>query len=419
MNIKLPKRKGEVIKAFAVTLVAILIMFIILFPVYYIFTVSIKPVSTLATTELTLIPKNITAEAYKEVLFGFEGSKISANFTGKIEGNGKLDGNILYVTNGRIIGTVKAGPFTALRFEIPFKEVKFRVEQSGSKEGPFNGKISGAFRLTRINKDGSIGFAVVKNVKLENGRINGITVSGTMERYIVARNTGAVEITAVGKFVNSVFFGHLKNSLFIAGFTVILTLFFVIPAAYAFSRLKFFGREHVLYFYLMFTQVAGGLGIAGLIALYGMIVKLGLYDKLPVLSLIYAAGSVPFNTWLLKGYIDSISPDFDEAALVDGASYLQIIRYVLLPMALPGIATVAIFAFIGGWTEFILANLLLTEANQPLSVWIYLLMGGIGRGIDWNYFAAAALLFALPVFIMFMLAQNYVRSGLTVGGLKE
>ncbi|ADT84631.1 ABC transporter permease subunit [Thermococcus barophilus] len=419
MNIRLPKRRGEVIKAFAVTLVAILIMFIILFPVYYIFTVSIKPVSTLATTELTLIPKNITAEAYKEVLFGFEGSKISANFTGKIEGNGKLDGNILYVTNGRIIGTVKAGPFTALRFEIPFKEVKFRVGQSGSKEGPFNGEISGAFRLTRINKDGSIGFAVVKNVKLENGRINGITVSGTMEKYIVARNTGAVEITAVGKFVNSVFFGHLKNSLFIAGFTVILTLFFVIPAAYAFSRLKFFGREHVLYFYLMFTQVAGGLGIAGLIALYGMIVKLGLYDKLPVLSLIYAAGSVPFNTWLLKGYIDSISPDFDEAALVDGASYLQIIRYVLLPMALPGIATVAIFAFIGGWTEFILANLLLTEANQPLSVWIYLLMGGIGRGIDWNYFAAAALLFALPVFIMFMLAQNYVRSGLTVGGLKE
>ncbi|WP_324734851.1 ABC transporter permease subunit [Thermococcus sp. SY098] len=419
MNIRLPKRRGEVIKAFAVTLVAILIMFVILFPVYYIFTVSIKPVSTLATTELTLIPKNITAEAYKEVLFGFEGSKISANFTGKMEGNGKLDGNILYVTNGRIIGTVKAGPFTALRFEIPFKEVKFRVGQNGSKEGPFNGEITGAFRLTRINKDGSIGFAVVKNVKLENGRINGITVSGTMERYIVARNTGAVEITAVGKFVNSVFFGHLKNSLFIAGFTVILTLFFVIPAAYAFSRLKFFGREHVLYFYLMFTQVAGGLGIAGLIALYGMIVKLGLYDKLPVLSLIYAAGSVPFNTWLLKGYIDSISPDFDEAALVDGASYLQIIRYVLLPMALPGIATVAIFAFIGGWTEFILANLLLTEANQPLSVWIYLLMGGIGRGIDWNYFAAAALLFALPVFIMFMLAQNYVRSGLTVGGLKE
>ncbi|NJE08197.1 ABC transporter permease subunit [Thermococcus sp. M39] len=419
MRIELPKRKGEIVKAFVVTLLAIFIMFIILFPVYYIFTVSIKPVSTLATTELTLIPRNITAEAYKEVLFGFEGSKISANFTGSIEGLGRLDGDTLYVTNGKITGVVKAGPFTALRFEIPFKEVRFKVDQSGSKEGQFTGEISGAFRLTRINKDNTIGFAVVKDVKLKKGELDGITMSGAMEKYIVARNIGSVEVTAVGKFVNSVFFAHLKNSLFIAGLTVILTLFFVIPAAYAFSRLRFFGREHILYFYLMFTQVAGGLGIAGLIALYGMIVKLGLYDKLPVLSLIYAAGSVPFNTWLLKGYIDSISPDFDEAALVDGAGYLQIIRYVLLPMALPGIATVAIFAFIGGWTEFILANLLLTEVNQPLSVWIYLLMGGIGRGIDWNYFAAAALLFALPVFIMFMLAQNYVRSGLTVGGLKE
>ncbi len=89
-------------------------------------------------------------------------------------------------------------------------------------------------------------------------------------------------------------------------------------------------------------------------------------------------------------------------------------------MALPGIATVAVFAFIGGWTEFILASLLLGQESQPLAVWIYSLLGGIGRGgIDWSYFAAAALLFALPVFVMFILAQNYIRSGLTVGGLKE
>ncbi len=223
--------------------------------------------------------------------------------------------------------------------------------------------------LTRINEDGSIGFGIVRNLELSDPARGGNLTEGgpTGRNYILIRNSGEVTFTRVGKFVNSVFFGYLKNSLILATLTVLLALFFVVPAAYAFSRMKFFGREHVLYFYLMFTQVAGGLGgIAGLIALYGMLVKLGLYDKLPVLSFIYAAGSVPFNTWLLKGgYIDSISPDFDEAALVDGASYLQIIRYVLLPMALPGIATVAIFAFIGGWTEFILASLLLTEKNQP------------------------------------------------------
>ncbi|CAD5243276.1 ABC transporter permease subunit [Thermococcus camini] len=413
------RRKGEVVRSFILTLLAIFVMFIILFPVYYIFVVSISPGSTLATTEFHIIPRNVSLDSYREVLFGFSGSKLSENFTGTIEGSAHVQDGRLYLLEGTIKGEVKYGPFTGLVFEIPVKNLVFDVSTDVNAQGQLNGDVKGLFILTRMNDDGTVGFAIMRNVELKGGTIEGIHVSGPMEKYVVARNSGTVRFTRIGKFVNSKFFGYLKNSLIIATITVLLTLVFVVPAAYAFSRMKFFGREHVLYFYLMFTQVAGGLGIAGLIALYGMIVKLGLYDKLPVLSFIYAAGSVPFNTWLLKGYIDSISPDFDEAALVDGASYLQIIRHVLLPMALPGIATVSIFAFIGGWTEFILASLLLTEPHQPLSVWIYLLLGGIGRGIDWSYFAAAALLFALPVFVMFMLAQNYIRSGLTVGGLKE
>ena len=419
------RRKGEVLRAFVMTVLAVFVMFIILFPVYYIFVVSITPGTTLATTEFHLIPRNVTLDSYREVLFGFTGSRIKENFTGTIEGTAHIQDGRLYVINGRLTGTVKYGPFTGIKFEIPVSSAVFEVTTQENVQGQLKGTVRGLFVLTRVNEDGSIGLGIVRNLELTDGQVAGVPFSGTLvqgptgKNYIIARNEGRAAFTRIGMFVNSVFFGYLRNSLFIAGLTVLLTLVFVVPAAYAFSRMKFFGREHVLYFYLMFTQVAGGLGIAGLIALYGMIVKLGLYDKLPVLSFIYAAGSVPFNTWLLKGYIDSISPDFDEAALVDGASYLQIIRHVLLPMALPGIATVAIFAFIGGWTEFILASLLLTEKNQPLSVWIYTLMGGIGRGIDWSYFAAAALLFALPVFITFMLAQNYIRSGLTVGGLKE
>ncbi|ASJ11541.1 sugar ABC transporter permease [Thermococcus thioreducens] len=418
-------RKGELVRSLVLTALAVFVMFIILFPVYYIFVVSISPGSTLATTEFHLIPQNVSLDSYREVLFGFKGSKISENFTGTIEGSANIQDGKLYITNGRLIGKVRYGPFTGLTFEIPLSSAVFEVSAGENVQGQLKGNVKGLFVLTRVNDDGSIGFGLVRNLEITSGELGGASFSGillqgpTGKNYIVIRNGGKVTFTRVGMFVNSVFFGYLKNSLIIAGLAVLLTLIFVVPAAYAFSRMKFFGRDHVLYFYLMFTQVAGGLGIAGLIALYGMIVKLGLYDKLPVLSFIYAAGGVPFNTWLLKGYIDSISPDFDEAALVDGASYLQIIRYVLLPMALPGIATVAIFAFIGGWTEFILASLLLTEKNQPLAVWIYLLMGGIGRGIDWSYFGAAALLFALPVFIMFMLAQNYIRSGLTIGGLKE
>ncbi len=409
--------KRDRVKTVAMTLLAILVMSVILFPVYYIFTVSISPGSTLATTEFHLIPRNVSLDSYREVLFGFTGSRLIENFTGTISGSAVFENGKLRVTDGTISGEVKYGPFRGLNFTIPVKGIVFDVSSGAS--GELNGRVHGTFILTRVKEDETIGFAILRNVKLDSGIVGGKQVSGPMERYVVAMNRGRVHFTYLGKFVNSVFFKYLMNSIILATLTVLLTLIFVVPAAYAFSRMKFLGRDSVLYFYLMFTQVAGGLGIAGLIALYGMIVKLGLYNKLPVLAFIYAAGSVPFNTWLLKGYIDSISPDFDEAALVDGAGYLQIIRYVLLPMALPGIATVAIFSFIGGWTEFILASLLLQQEHQPLAVWIYTLLGGIGRGIDWSYFAAAALLFALPVFVTFMLAQNYIKSGLTVGGLKE
>ncbi|CAB49103.1 sugar ABC transporter permease [Pyrococcus abyssi] len=410
-------KRRDFLRTILMTGLALFVMFIILFPVYYIFTVSIKPVSTLATTEIELIPKNVTLDAYKDVLFGFQGSKLVGNFSGTISGLGEVKNGRLIIRNAEIEGVIKKGPFTILKFRIPVPIVSGSTQSNENLKGEFRGRIEGVLTITKINRDSSIGFGIIKDAKV-SGSINGNEISGVL-RPIIVRNKGEAKLTNLGKFVNSVFFHHLKNSLILALLTVTLTLLFVVPAAYAFSRLKFFGREHVLYFYLMFTQVAGGLGIAGLIALYGIMVKLGLFNKLPALALVYAAGSVPFNTWLLKSYIDSINPDFDEAALIDGATYLQIIRYVLLPMALPGIATVAVMSFIGGWTEFILASLLLEQANQPLSVWIYTLMGGIGRGIDWNYFAAATLLFALPVFVMFMLAQKYIRSGLTLGGLKE
>jgi len=228
---------------------------------------------------------------------------------------------------------------------------------------------------------------------------------------IEMKNFRSVRIAEVGGKVLT----YMKNSLILALFTVLFNLILVIPGAYAFSRLRFAGRGHVLYFYLMFTQVSGGLGIAGLVALYGLLIRLNITNNLVGMALVYSAGSVPYNTWLLKTYLDSISFDFDEAAFVDGASYLQTLWHIILPMALPGIATVAIFAFMAGWTELVLANLFLTGANTPLSVYLYVTLQNM-RSVPWNSFAATALIFALPPALMFMLAQRYIRSGLTLGG---
>ncbi|GAB6101087.1 ABC transporter permease subunit [Thermococcus atlanticus] len=439
-------RRSELGKTVAMTLLALVVMGIILFPVYYIFTISLKPSGALATTQLELIPRNITLENYREIFFGHEeGVLKTRGFTLKTEDaviTDPLNRFRMEVKNGKIEGKRSSARLSLSN--IKTKKIEGgtkRMKEDGSTVivgGKYllvkAGRISAVLGVRNINVSGEeiiLTVSDTKNLPVDLSKFektgNNTYVARSATIYlpqggmIDARNdileSKNFEYIVLSKVGGNVW-GYMKRSLIIASLTVLLTLLLVIPSAYSFSRLKFFGREHTLYFYLMFTQVSGGLGIAGLVALYGMLVKLHLTNNIYVLPVIYSAGSVPFNTWLLKGYLDSISTDFDEAALVDGASYLQIIRHVLIPMALPGIATVAVFAFIGGWTELILANLLLSENNYPLTVWLYTMLSNL-RSISWNQFAAAALIFALPVFIMFLLSQNYIRSGLTLGGLKE
>lgn len=215
----------------------------------------------------------------------------------------------------------------------------------------------------------------------------------------------------------SKFFLWLRNSLIVSLLTLGLTLVLVVPAAYAFSRFQFAGKGKLLYGYLAFTQFAGGMGLAGLIALYAILAYFNLLNSLLVLSIIYAAGAVPFNTWLLKTYFDTIPKDFDEAALVDGASYFDVMLRILLPVAKPGIATVAVFSFMGGWSEFILAQTILDPENYTLPVGLFQLVGVYET--PWNRFAAMSLLFAIPVVILYMLAQRYLQAGLAMGGVKR
>ncbi|WP_010480249.1 sugar ABC transporter permease [Thermococcus zilligii] len=440
------RNRRELLKVAGFTLLAILIMALILFPVYYMFLVSLKPKGTIASTSIELIPSSVTLDNYREIIFGYKEATVKSKEFNLTSKSGKIIGTDYEIEyrDGSLWGRSSIDSQFNLKYVDDLKVDGANKTTKDNQERYVNGQLAS---LNAKGIDSGVGvmgeiYLKAKEVRIkvenpENTRLSldGLTSAGnntyvgndvTLKlpgRVRINSESGRLEVKnfyyVIVNKVGGQFFSHLKRSLIIATLTVVLTLLFVIPASYAFSRLKFFGREHVLYFYLMFTQVSGGLGIAGLVALYGMLVKLGLTDNIYVLPFIYAAGSVPFNTWLLKSYIDSISPDFDEAALVDGASYLQIIRHVLVPMALPGIATVAVFAFIGGWTELILANLLLSKENlYPLTVWLYSMLNDL-RNVSWNQFSAAALLFALPVFIMFFLAQKYIKSGLTIGGLKE
>lgn len=212
--------------------------------------------------------------------------------------------------------------------------------------------------------------------------------------------------------------GALYNSLYIVSVTIVAGFTMILPGAYALSRREFVGRKKILYGYILFTQIGAGLAIATLVALYTLFSEFGLTNNLFVLGLFYAAGAVPFNTWLLKTYMDNIPVSYEEAAMIDGAGFLQTIREIILPLTKPGLAVILIFTWLAGWNEFIIAQTLLRPENYPLSVELYELATAGRFTTPWSQFAAFANLFALPVALLYFFAQNYVESGLSFGGME-
>ncbi len=212
------------------------------------------------------------------------------------------------------------------------------------------------------------------------------------------------------------FVGYLGNSVRVVIPTMLIAFSVIVPASYALSRRAFLGRTKILYMYVLFTQVGAGLGIAGLIAIYAMFAHAGLTNNHLVLAFLYAAMAVPFNTWLLKTYMDSIPVSYEEAALIDGAPRWRIIWEIIIPLSKPGLAVILIFTFLAGWNEFIIAQTVLRPENYTLPVGLYMLVGEFST--PWARFSAFALLFASPVVILYFLAQRYVESGLSFGGME-
>lgn len=202
--------------------------------------------------------------------------------------------------------------------------------------------------------------------------------------------------------------------------TIVISVSIITPAAYAFSRFKFKGRSTALYFYLMFSQVGGGFGIAALVALFVFLAQLEKFTKIPLignpltLPFIYSAGAVPFNVWLLKSFFDTLPKELDEAAFMDGASWVDLMFRVILPSSKPGIIVLTLFSFMGGWSEFILANVL-QVTTLPVQLYKYT----TGMTIYWNEFSAFALIFAIPVVMFYIVAQKYIGEAIRLGVIKR
>jgi arabinogalactan oligomer/maltooligosaccharide transport system permease protein len=211
-------------------------------------------------------------------------------------------------------------------------------------------------------------------------------------------------------------FGHwLLNSAIVAAATTVLGVFLACTAAYAFSRFRFPGRRSGMMMFLVSQMFPGTLMM---VPLFIIIVKwLHLGNTYTGLVLVYAVTSIPFCVWMLKGYFDTIPIEIEESAIMDGATPAVIFFRIILPLAKPAVAVTALFAFMTGWNEFILASIFMEqEGSYTAPVGLRFFVGGFSA--QWGYFAAGSIIVSLPVVALFYYLQKYLISGLTAGGVK-
>lgn len=213
---------------------------------------------------------------------------------------------------------------------------------------------------------------------------------------------------------SGLFFAQLGNSLVVSLATAIVAVAIATPAAYALARFEFVGKKAGMGT-LLATQMFPT--VASAVPLYLLLEALHLLDSRAGLVLVYATTSVPFAIFQLRGSFETIPVEFEEAAMVDGATRTQAFLMVVLPAARPAIAVTALFAFMSAWNEFILAATLLSrETAFTLPVVLQRFVGE--HDAAWGPFAAGAMLVSIPVMALFYLAQRQLVGGLTAGGVK-
>lgn len=216
-------------------------------------------------------------------------------------------------------------------------------------------------------------------------------------------------------FEETPYLGWYKNTLIVASVTMVAQVFLVTLAGYAYSRYRFIGRKKSLLFFLIVQMVPT---MAALTAFFVMALLLGAINKFWFLSLIYIGGGIPMNTWLMKGYFDTVPYDLDESANLDGAGHFRIFWQIVLPLVKPMIAVQALWAFMGPFGDFLLAKFLLRDQK------LYTVAAGLQtlisdtRNQKVALFAAGAILIAVPISILFFILQKNFVTGLMKGGTK-
>ncbi|MGQ9601693.1 MAG: maltose ABC transporter permease MalG [Candidatus Bipolaricaulia bacterium] len=265
-----------------------------------------------------------------------------------------------------------------------------------------------------------ITFALLPTIWILSASFN--PTNNLLEQRLIPRNPTVEHYRTLFTDPTAPFPTWLWNTIKVAGVTAIITVFLCALGAYSFSRFRFRGRRTGLLGLLlaqMFPQTLA------MVAIYLLLLELGKYipwlglNTHPGLILVYLGGAMGFNTWFMKGYFDTIPRSLEESALVDGATPFQAFWQIILPLARPVLAVVLIIQFITSYGEYILASILLKGVER------YTLAVGLRFFIQqaynrrWGTFAAASLLGALVILLIFLPLQRLIISGLTRGAVKE
>jgi multiple sugar transport system permease protein len=259
----------------------------------------------------------------------------------------------------------------------------------------FEPKLDGYVNLfttrTRINQADAATLPPAETWYAQNARDNGMAIQGP-SRY-------------GERFLNSVIIGFGST---------ILSVFLGTLAAYAFSRFKVPLKDDLLFFILS-TRMMPPIAVA--IPIFLMFRSLGLSDTHLGMILLYTAVNISLAVWLLKGFIDEIPLEYEEAALIDGYTRFQAFYKVVLPQAATGIASTAIFCLIFAWNEYAFAVLLTSGTAQTAPPFIPTIIGVGGK--DWPAVAAGATLFLLPVMVFTILLRKHLLRGITFGAVRK
>ena len=213
---------------------------------------------------------------------------------------------------------------------------------------------------------------------------------------------------------NSDFFIYLKNSLIVSFSSMIISIILSVSAAYGLHKLKFYGNKFVEYSLLVTYAFPGVILLVPNYLLFAKVNLLNSYFALIVVNVLFAT---PFAVWMLKAFFKLIPNEKEEAAYIDGASRYIVISRIIVPLAAPGIASVAIFCFIISWTEYLFASILIS--GDDLKTLPVGLAGIVGQyQIDWGFLLSGAVLASLPVILLFVFIGKYFVSGLTEGAVK-